>query len=251
MSFFFCDDLIIRIIQPFTLSTSHHLMLDLSVKKVRRWSASTPFHRCSSRGRERCDLRSHRPDSRSRSSGGRQPKIRSVRLANERYPSNVGCLIAGARRLRRKRHLCVPAGDLSLFSCRAERLTAAAGNHLKCLSRGVLIRLLFRFRNILGGTPLLFSNVVPTSAYYRWRDQHTSRQDKRKVVEMLFLHLKPGSHWRIVAYGDRGTHSVDEPHVPLMVVRDEADGTLTRSAKMRERAILGWEESPQPDELPN
>jgi hypothetical protein len=71
------------------------------------------------------------------------------------------------------------------------------------------------------------------------------------VVEMLFLHLKPGSHWRIVAYEDRGMHSVDEPHIPLVVVQDESDGTLMRSAKLRERAILGWEESPQPTELPN
>ena len=42
---------------------------------------------------------------------------------------------------------------------------------------------------------------------------------------MLFLHLKPGSHWRIVAYEDRGMHSVDEPHIPLVVVQDESDGT--------------------------
>jgi hypothetical protein len=98
---------------------------------------------------------------------------------------------------------------------------------------------------------LLFSNAVPLFAYYSWRDQETSRQDKRKVVEMLFLHLKPGSHWRIVAYEDRGMHSVDEPHIPLIVVQDESDGTLMRSAKLRERAILGWEESPQPSELPN
>ena len=88
-------------------------------------------------------------------------------------------------------------------------------------------------------------------AYYSWRDQETFRQDKRKVVEMLFLHLKPGSHWRIVAYEDRGKHSVDEPNIPLVVVQDECDGTLMRSAKLRERAILGWEESPQPTELPN
>jgi hypothetical protein len=68
---------------------------------------------------------------------------------------------------------------------------------------------------------------------------------------MLFLHLKPGSHWRIVAYEDRGMHSVDEPHIPLVVVQDECDGTLTRSAKLRERAILGWVESPQLAEPPN
>jgi hypothetical protein len=68
---------------------------------------------------------------------------------------------------------------------------------------------------------------------------------------MLFLHLKPGSHWRIVAYEDRGTHSVDEPYIPLVVVQDESDGTLTRSAKLRELAILGWEEAPQQSELPN
>jgi hypothetical protein len=68
---------------------------------------------------------------------------------------------------------------------------------------------------------------------------------------MLFLHLKPGSHWRIVAYEDRGTHSVDEPHIPLVVVQDESDGTLMRSAKLRELAILGREEAPEPTELPN
>jgi hypothetical protein len=68
---------------------------------------------------------------------------------------------------------------------------------------------------------------------------------------MLVLHLKPGSHWRIVAFNDRGPHSVDDPHSPLLVVQDESDGTLFRTPKVRERAILGWEESPQPTDLPN
>ncbi len=113
----------------------------------------------------------------------------------------------------------------------------------------------------LTSAPLHFCNnleIVPVFLRTRYcysrtivGDQETSRQDKRKVVEMLFLHLKPGSHWRIVAYEDRGIHSVDEPHIPLVVVQDESDGTLMRSAKLRELAILGREESPQPTELPN
>jgi hypothetical protein len=68
---------------------------------------------------------------------------------------------------------------------------------------------------------------------------------------MLFLHLKPGSHWRIVAFDDRGARCTNEPHQPLMVVQDESDGTLFRAAKLREQAILGWEPSPEPTELPN
>lgn len=68
---------------------------------------------------------------------------------------------------------------------------------------------------------------------------------------MLFLHLKPGLHWRIVAFDDRGGRSAEEPHKPLMVVQSESDGTLFRTAKLREQAILGWEESPQLTELPN
>ncbi len=67
---------------------------------------------------------------------------------------------------------------------------------------------------------------------------------------MLVLHLKPGLHWRLVAFDDRSSYSVADPPLPLVVMRDENDGTLFRPAKLRERAILGWATPPQPSEQP-